>query len=174
MKLTARESIIAFVTGILAVIGLTIVLGSPLIRQVETLKEDQRVANKNLAFYKEMASRHPKLLEQYGNLQVSLPIHKGSERVSSVLYPLLDNLVEKHQVNLTRRTVGKEVQEGELFETPITCDWDAPLDSLVNFLAELQTIGVRLNVKMLEVKPTKGNRLKGKFKINYVYNREDV
>lgn len=91
--------------------------------------------------------------------------------VSPDLMDTINNIADKHGLNIIRNHPRPEVPTDDLFEMAITCPWEGELEALVGFLAELQQQGARYDIRMLDISPVGKNtgRLKGSMVLHCAY-----
>lgn len=101
-----------------------------------------------------------------------LPVYPAGKKAESTLMPALEALAGDL---LTRREVGAEKPERDLYETAITCHWEGSLERLVKFLWEQQSQGVASDLRQLSIQTGSGEKnrgkLSGRFTVNYAYRR---
>ena len=80
----------------------------------------------------------------------------------------------KNGVIITKNQPFKEEPTGDLFEISINCSWQTNLESIINFLDEIQQNGMKYDVISLNISPDGNNprKLKGNMVIQCAYIRK--
>ncbi len=114
--------------------------------------------------------------EQYETLRAQIPVFPADKDVVTYWWSMVDNIATANGVNIATRSAGREMVNGEVIELTLECrDWSANLESLVNFLYDIETRSqTMMDVRSITV--TQDNKkpglLKGTFTINCAYMRE--
>jgi|APTNR8051073442_1049403.scaffolds.fasta_scaffold00131_43 Tfp pilus assembly protein PilO len=173
MKLSRRELILAFSTGLVVVVGLSYLLGAPALarwkaatEQRTKLGDQRKLAQRLIAQRGEWEARY---VEQRG----TIPMHTTNEQVSAVILKRVEQLATENGLTLARVQPDKEKTIGELSELAIDCAWEGTLEPLVRFLYAVQKHGAILDVRQLTVSPGQGapDRLKGNFTLFFAFRR---
>ena len=130
-----------------------------------SLEERRALAEHLLASREGVEARMAEFLE-------GLPVYPAGKKAESTLMPALEALAGDL---LTRREVGAEKPERDLYETAITCHWEGSLERLVKFLWAQQSQGVASDLRQLSIQTGSGEKnrgkLSGRFTVNYAYRR---
>ena len=170
MKLSPRETLLACLTSLAALAGLTYLFAEPRVRELARLSAEQRKVAERITVIQKMVNQKPVWDKRLKEVERSLPEYAPDKDVTADLLIALDRISKTHNVSLTRREAEKEKHVGQVYEMALQCSYEATLENLVHFLLELQSQAAILDVNQLSVKPEK-EILKGGFNVNGVYRR---
>lgn len=173
MKLNPRETFLAWLTGVVVVLGVTYWLLQP---QWQALKDTDRTADALKARKREadaLLERRPEIDKRLNDIRSQLPSHPPGKDVTAEFLRILERLAQQNGLVLLRREAEPERHTGDIHEVSINCNWEGTLDALVRFLYALQSQGAMLDVRQLTVSPIPGvgQRLKGTFTVDFAYTR---
>jgi hypothetical protein len=170
MRLTSRESILAWVTGLIIAAGLTYLFCEPKVKEFLQTRLDQKKVQEKIDLDERLVAQKQSWqarLHEVSNGLLDFPLSKD---VTADMLITLERIAKTHGVVLVRREADKEKKHGEMSELAITCKWEGTLDALVHFLFELQEQGAMLDMSQLSVTPEKG-LLKGQFVVDCAYRK---
>jgi hypothetical protein len=173
MRVTRREAVMGWTTGLILMSGASFLIVGPWYTEWKGLL-DSRVETQNELLDRQAdADSIPVLRQEFAELREGLPEHGVDEDVAGTVYPLLEKLAEQNGVKLSSRRIGTEQPERDLFERPISAQWEANHGDLVKFMQELQTRGAHVDMTYIKIQPSRENveYLKGRFTIHYVYTK---
>ncbi len=114
--------------------------------------------------------------QRYAELRKQIPTFPADKDVVNYWWAMVDNIATANKVNIATRSAGREMPNGEIIELTLECrDWSANLESLTNFLYEVETHPqTMMDVRSLKIDLDKKRPglLKGSFTINCAYMRE--
>lgn len=117
-------------------------------------------------------------MEELSGLQSNLRVFDLNKNVSPDLQEVLRKISKKYDFQITQFRPQNEKRLGDLFELGINCSWEAELESLVKFLAELQLQGVNYDVRTLTITPAQTQKdkekLRGTMMIFCAYTRKNI
>ena len=170
MRVSDRETILAWVTGVVLVGALTYLFAEPRARELGRIGDEQRTIRDKIALDERLVAQKPSWERKWQEAIATLPEYPADKDVTEELLRTLERLAQSSGVNLLRRDPEKEVAHGIVFELGIICRWQTTLDGLVRFLFDLQQQGAMLDVTQLTVSPEK-DVLKGSFTVSCAYRR---
>jgi Tfp pilus assembly protein PilO len=171
MKISPREMILVWVTGVVALGGLTFFLVDPQIKEWKLLAEKKSALERDVEKQKYLISQAPKWDAQLRSLKKKLPTHPQGKDVSTDLQILIERLAKANGLNLISRDAEKETLKGSMYEVAINCKWEGKLASLTRFLFDLQKEDVILDISQLSISPNEKLVLRGGFTIYCSYSR---
>lgn len=173
MKMSARELILGILTFGVVLFGLTALLAKPKIDELKEIIEEQQSVLSSIKVEKRLVEKRESWRKRLDAMSQLLPMEPADKDMDVHWLSVMDRIASKHGVRIKKRMAGEEVQLGDVYELPIECkEWEANLDSLVNFLFDLQSEGAMLDIRQLLVKPKGKGMLKGRFTLYCAYTRE--
>jgi len=172
MRISNREMILAWLTVIAIILGLTYWKGTAQIQEwKEAVHAREALAGKEeLPEY--LAKQEANWLEKLTTFREQLPHHPVDKDVTAELMKTLELTARTHNLILIKREPQKEKPLDDLYELAIHCSWEGTLDSLVHFLYAIQVQGATLDIRNLQITPQRGgNKLKGTFTVDCAYCR---
>jgi len=171
MKLSEREIVLFWATGVAALIGLSYVVASPKARDWGALRAARAEAQRKIAASERMVAQGPQWQTRLVELRQKLPQYPPEKDVTADLLIRIDELAKRSGLVLPSREVDKEVQHGDLFDLAVNCKWEGKLDAIVQFLFELQNQDVILDARQLTIAPNERKVPRGSFTVNCTYAR---
>ena len=173
MKMSARELILGILTVGVVLFGITALLAKPKLDELKEVNEQRRAIINSIKIEERLVEKRVTWEEKLAEMSQLLPMETADKDMDVHWLSVMDRVASKHGVKIKKRMAGEEVQQGDVYELPIECkEWEADLDSLVNFLFELQSEGAMLDIRQLLVKPKGKGVLKGRFTLYCAYTRE--
>lgn len=154
-------------------LGLTYLLGDPMIRQWRETASVRHQLDENRAMVERSLRTRGELEEKLVSLRATLPRYGTNEAVGASLLQQVRRLADENRVVTTRITPDAEKNIGDLYEQSIECTWEAELEPLVRFLYAVQVAGATLDIRQMTVAPSQNSMLKGNMKIFFAYKRGD-
>jgi hypothetical protein len=130
----------------------------------ERLERDRAVAQRIL-------NTRVDLEDRITALRSTLPVYAENEQVGAELLQRVRRLADENGVITTRITPDAERNIGDIYEQSIELTWEAELEPLVRFLYAVQVAGATLDIRLMTIAPSQGDRLKGNLKIFFAYQR---
>lgn len=173
MKLNPRETLLAWVTGVVVVLGITYWFAAPKWREFKDTKNFAENLKRRKKELDALLLRRPELNERLNAIRSQLPGHPLGKDVTAEFLRMLERLAQQNGLVLLRREAEPERHTGDIHEVSINCNWEGTLEALVRFLYALQSQGAMLDVRQLTVSPIAGagQRLKGTFTVDFAYTR---
>ncbi len=173
MKMSARELVLAVLTIGVVLFGLTALLAKPKIDELKEVNAQRQNIINSIKIEKRLVEKRDYWEQRLAEMSQLLPMEAADKDMDVHWLSVMDRIASKHNVKISKRMAGEEVQQGDVYEMPIECkEWEADLESLVNFLFELQSEGAMLDIRQLLVKPKGKGKLKGRFTLYCAYTRE--
>ena len=175
MKISQREIILGVLTLAAVLGGFTWYMVD---RKVDVWKSKANEIEKlqqQYSLHQKAIKMQENWLDELNTLQSRLPVFDTAKRsVSPELMKIIKQIATKHGVDLLKNSPNPEKKIDDLYELGINITWQGSLDSMVNFLAEIQQKGVRYDVRTLTVTPVGKNtgKLKGNMVIQCAYLRK--
>jgi len=177
MKIAAREMNLLSITIAVLLLAMTYLVLEPKFQEWGAFRSEREELQIRLEGANQMLDSQPMVESRLAEFRKGLPVFDVDNSVEPELMEALDALASQQGLILDNRKGGAEREEGDLYETSITCAWQGDLTSLVNFLYAQQSQGAVSDVRQLSVQPAGGrnmpaDRLKGTFIMDYAYRRE--
>jgi Tfp pilus assembly protein PilO len=171
MKVSSREMVLIWITGFVALVGVTYLLVDPQLKEWSALDTKKQEAARQVTNLKRLISQAPKWDSQLAEQKKKLPTHPQGKDVTTDLQILIERLAKANGLNLISREAGKETLRGNMYEVSVNCKWDGKLESLTRFLFDLQKEDVILDVSELTISPNEKKVLRGGFVVYCSYSR---
>lgn len=171
MKISPREMVLVWITGSIALMGLTFILCAPRIKEWKSFQDKQAVMNRKLEVTQNLVSQGPKWDARLAEIRKKLPLYAPDKDVTADLLIKIERIANAHGLNLPSRDLEKETLKGDMYELAANCKWEGKLESLVRFLFDLQQEDAILDVSQLSVSPSEKKGLRGSFTVYCSYSR---
>lgn len=172
MKVTSREIVLSASALMAALIAGSVMLMRPRYETYRTMALRQQQARDDIAGFEELLSQKASWGQQFEELKAWLPKFPIEKDMQTHWLSVMDTTAAKHGLVIGKRQTRVEEQVGDIYELPIDCrDWDGTLESLVQFMFDLQSEGAMLDLRQLYVRPVEGLRLRGSFTLFCAYTR---
>lgn len=174
LKQKAALAVLAAVTMYLACIGLWF-----LRQENEWKKAARRYDDAKKTYLKECAlvDEKEKWQAHYDSEASQIPAIAVGQGADTAWLRITDNIAASNHVFISTSSQSPETDAGDnMRKIVITAKWDAALESLVNYLYELENSGEgKFDVESLTLLPNnrKKGYLSGNISITCVYNRKD-
>lgn len=176
MQINSRELVLAWVTGFVALIAISMAICSSTVKQWDNLKNEKKLIDGQLRVARHWVEQKDESNTRLEEVKKKLTQYPANEDVSGSYQRILEGVFTANGVTISQRTPQKEkkeVKQKNLYSTSITYNWEADLGSLINFLNALEKQKETMDIGELTVKPVdvaKG-RLGGRFTVICVYTR---
>jgi Tfp pilus assembly protein PilO len=171
MKVSSREMVLIWITGVVALAGVTYMLVDPQLKEWRVLDDKKQEAEHQVANQQRLIAQAPKWDAKLTEQKKKLPTHPQGKDVTTDLQILIERLAKANGVNLISRDAGKETLRGNMYEVAVNCKWEGKLESLTRFLFDLQKEDVILDVSELTISPNEKKVLRGGFTVYCSYSR---
>lgn len=171
MKVSAREMVLVWVTGFVALAGITYLIVDPQLAQWKVLGEKHRDVAHQVDLQKRLIEQAPRWDAKLAEQKKKLPTHPPGKDVSTDLQILIERLARQDGLNLISREAEKESLRGNMYEVAVNCKWDGKLEALTRFLFDLQREAGILDISQLMISPNEKKVLRGNFTVYCSYSR---
>jgi len=172
MTITPRESMLALTAPIL--FGGSALVARGRLDRWREIKAEQARLRGEIEADRALVAEREKWETEFAALSRMLPSFPADRKMDVHWLSVMDAAASRHGVSITRRRVGEEKQEGDVYELPIEVEhegWQGSLEALVRFLFELQSEGAMLDIRQLRVTPRSDGQLSGRFTLYCAYRR---
>lgn len=171
MKVSPREMVLAWVTGVVALGGLTYLLVEPELKEWKILQDKKAEALRQVDNQKRLIDQSARWNAKLGELKKKLPTHPQGKDVTTDLQILIERVAKANGLNLISREAEKETLRGNMYEVAVNCKWEGKLEALTRFLFDIQKEDVILDVSQLTISPNERRVLRGGFTVYCSYSR---
>jgi len=173
VKISARESFMALITGAVVLFGVTGMLGRTKLDEFKDIRQQQEDIRNSIERNRHLVEQRDKWTERMEKFKGMMPVFPKDKKMDVYWVSEMEKLAGTHSLKIIKQEVGSEHQEGPIYELPIECrDWEGTLDSLVHFLFDLQSKGAMLDIRYLRIKPKSKTIRKGRFSLYCAYMRD--
>ena len=173
MKLTVRELILAWLTGVVLLFLPTwYFFAAPRLAEARDKRDKQAATTADLATERRMMDQKGVWQAKIAESLKSLTAYPDAQDVTADMLIKVEGLANQNTLTLTRREPQKEKRHGDIGTLDIKCNWEGTLESLIRFLFALQQDHGMLDVSQLYIKAENKGALKGTFTINCSYVRQ--
>ena len=170
MKLSNRETMLAWATGLVVLAGVTYLFCEPKVKEIVRLRGEQAKVQEKIDLTGRMVAQKGSWKTRLDELTKGLPEFPADKDATADLLITLDRIASDCKLKLPRREAEPEKKHGEVSQMSINYKWEGSLDALVHFLFQLQEQGAMLDLSQLSISPEKGV-LKGGFTVDCAYRR---
>ena len=176
MKISPREMMLASVTGLVALVGMSYWIIMPKWTEAETMKASQVTVRQRIEMSRQQIKQKAGADKRMESIRAKLSRYPADQDVTADYLKILERLAKAHGVTLIQRKPGKEKRHGDLYELSIDCTWESELEGLTRFLFAWQQEPVTVDIEDITVTVVPGgkNRLKGSFVIICMYTRSGL
>lgn len=171
MKLSPREMALVWITGTVALGGLTFLMVDPKLKEWTNLDNKKAETQRQVGNEKRMISQAARWEAKLGELKKKLPTYPQGKDVTTELQVLIERLAKANGLNLISREAEKETLRGNMYEVAVNCKWEGKLEALTRFLFDIQKEDVILDISQLTVSPNEKKVLRGGFTVYCSYSR---
>jgi Tfp pilus assembly protein PilO len=173
VKISKRETILVLVTLTAVLFGLTYWLAGSRIETQKTIGEEKARLLRQIELHRRILAAQTNWNSRLTELQAQLPVYDSNISITAELLKEIKRTADQYQLDLVRTQPYREEQIGSLYELGVSCSWRGELEALVRFLYELQTQGIRFDVRQINIQPDAGQEgiLKGSMIIDCAYRK---
>lgn len=176
MKVTSREMLLGWMTGLVVLAALSVWICSPKIKVWKELIEQSATVKKRIVMAEHLASQRGHWNKRLEGVAEKLSRYPADEDVTAAYLKIIENVVKDNNVTLSQRRPQKEKKQKDIYQMAVDCTWEAGLDALVNFLYALEQQKVTMDIDDLNISLVAGGsgRLKGSFAMICIYTRSET
>jgi Tfp pilus assembly protein PilO len=163
--------VLVWITGTVALLGLTFILCAPRLKEWKSLQDKQAEAARKVEVTQHLVSQAPRWDARLAEIRKKLPTYAPDKDVTADLLIKIEQIATTHGLILASRDVEKETVKGDMYELAANCKWEGKLEALVRFLFDLQKEDAILDVSQLSVSPSEKKGLRGSFTVYCSYSR---
>lgn len=171
MKVSSREMGLLWVTGMVALFGLTYLLAQPRFKEWKDLTARQEDMARKIQATEHLLDQRAQWEGKLKEFRKKLPQYSADKDVTADLLIRIEKLASANGLQLPARDSEKEVLKGDMYELAVNCKWEGKLDSLTHFLFDLQNEDAILDTSQLTVAPNEKRVLRGSFTVYCSYSR---
>lgn len=171
MKISQREMVLAWITGVVVLGGLTSLLVGPKLTAWKAVDSKVTAATRDVEKLKYLISQSPRFNAKLAEMKKKLKTYPQGKDVTTELQILIERLAKANKLNLISRDAEKETLRGNMYEVAVNCKWEGNLEALTRFLFDLQKEDVILDISQLTVAPNEKKVLRGGFTVYCSYSR---
>lgn len=172
MKLSSREVMLGLATLGVGLGALTWQVADRQISKWKQIGQDRAVANNRLIIAEKQAARRPEIEGKLRGLLKQVPEYPAGKDVAVEVLTTVRAAANKAGLSLPFIEAEQEKAAGDLCEIEVKCSWQGSLETLVNFLFDVQSRGLLLDVRALDIRPPSGSTgLSGSCTVACAYTR---
>ncbi len=172
MKLSSREVTLGLATLGVVLAALTWKVADGQISAWKQIGRDRAVLKNKLIIAEKQAARRPEIEGQLRGLLKQVPEYPAGQDVSVEVLKIVRGAAHTAGLSLVNSEAEQEKDVGDLHELEVKCTWQGSLDALVQFLFDVQSRGLLLDVRALDIRPPRGaTGLSGSFSVACAYTR---
>jgi Tfp pilus assembly protein PilO len=171
MKISSREMVLLWITGAVALGGLTFLMVGPQLKEWKMLDGKKADALRQVGNQKRLIAQSSRWETNLAELKKKLPTHPQGKDVTTDLQILIERLAKANGLNLISREAEKETLRGNMYEVAVNCKWEGKLEALTRFLFDIQKEDVILDISNLTISPNEKRVLRGGFTVYCSYSR---
>lgn len=174
MKLTTREMVLGWTTGLVLLLAFSIWLCAPKVKVWKELNEQRATVMRRIEMAERTVAQRETWNGRLRDVAQRLTKYPADQDVTADYLKILETIVKENGVTLVQRRPQKEKKNNNLYELAIDCTWEAELEALVRFLFALEQQKVTMDIDDLAVSLVAGGqkKLKGNFALICLYTRE--
>jgi hypothetical protein len=172
MKLSSREMVLAWATGVCLLAAGSYLLAEPAVRDWKNVLSQKAETRHKIDMTRRLLDQGHRWNARLSELRKRLPTYPADKDVTADLGIRIDNIAKAHELAVTSRDMDKETTKGEMYELAANCKWEGKLDALVRFLFDLQNEDAMLDISQLTVTPNEKKVLRGSFTVYCSYSRQ--
>jgi Tfp pilus assembly protein PilO len=171
MTISTRETFLFWITGMVALFGLTYLVCDPKIKEWGTVGQKQTEVRRSIGMAERLVAQGPQWDQRLAELRKKLPQYPADKDVTADLLIKLEQIASAHGLTLSSRDAEKETQRGDMYELAVNCKWEGKLEAVVHFLFDLQKEDAILDASQLTITPNEKKIPKGSFTVYCSYSR---
>jgi len=174
VKITSRELVLGWMTGIVILVALSSWICSPKLKVWKELTDKREAVARRIEVAEHLVAQRDQWNKRLEDVALKLTKYPVDQDVTADYLKILETIVKENGVTLSKRQPQKEKKHNELYELTIDCTWEADLGSLIHFLHALEQQKVTMDIDDLSVSLVAGGKggLKGNFALICLYTRK--
>lgn len=171
MKLSPREGLLMWITGLVVLYGGTYFVCAPQLKTWAELRRQREETERKIGLAERLVAQGPAWEKRLEGLRTKLPQYPPDKDVTADLLIKLEQLASRNGLTLLSRDVEKETQQGAMYELAVNCKWEGKLEALVHFLFDLQNEDAILDASQLTIAPNEKKFPRGSLTVYCSYSR---
>lgn len=176
MNISPREMILAFVTLLAVLIGVTVVLGRAKIDEWKKLRGARENVEEQILLNQRLIDQREEWDARLKESKDRLKAYPAGVNIIPKLLEDIEQIATANDLTLPNVSHERENVRGDVSEVGIRYSWEGELPAVVKFLYALQADPESMyKIRTINVTPTgKEGRLKGSFVVDCAYTRSDA
>lgn len=172
MKLSSREVMLALTVVGVGIGALTWRMAEAQLSTWRQIERDRAALNNKLIIAEKQSARRPEAEGKLRGLLLQVPEYPAGRDVSIEVLQIVRGAAHAAGLSLVNSEAEQEIEAGDLHELQVNCTWNGSLEALVKFLFDVQSKGLLLDVRALDIRPPRGTTgLSGNFSVACAYRR---
>lgn len=173
MRMSSREALLVWATGLAALAGLTYWFVDPRVKTWKETVDTRDTIARRIVLARSQQQQRPEWDWRMHDLLQRVSQYPADRDVIADYLKTLERLAKDNNLALIQRKPQKEKKHGELYELTIDCTWEGELEALIRFLYALETENVTMDIDDLTVALIPGGKgkMKGNFALLCIYSR---
>lgn len=175
MKMSSREIILAWLTCLAIIGGVTFWFIEPRLRTLRDMSRRITIAERKIERDQNLLNTRQEWNQRLTELRKTLTKYPQDKDLTAEYLKLIERLAKENNLTLVQRRPDKEKTQGGLYELSINCTWEGNLEAIVRFLYTLEQQDVSMTIEELTISTISGknDQLRGSFSLICAYTRED-
>jgi Tfp pilus assembly protein PilO len=171
MKVSQREAVLMWATGLVALLGVSYFVCAPKFKEWTALSKLREDAQRKIDLAERLVAQGPQWEKRLTDLRKKLPQYPADKDVTADLLIKLEQLASQNGLTLPSRDVEKETQHANMCELAVNCKWEGKLEAITHFLFDLQNEDAILDASQLTIAPNEKKYPRGSFTVYCSYSR---
>lgn len=175
-QLSTRDKLLLLIAATVIFYGFLVLMFKRQQQEWQTAQRGLKTAEDRVEMQKQVIASRGMWQKRYDDLRDLIPVFSPNQSTDTHWLQIMDSIAQENNVRISRRSIGKETEVGEVTEITLNCpDWEANLESLVKFIYSLERHAkTMIDVRQLYIRthPQSPGMLRGNFTINCAYMRE--
>ena len=174
--MSPRELVLAFLTMLVVLIGVTVVLGRTKFDEWKQLRGARENVEEQILLSERLIGQRAAWVERLERSKDQLKVYPAGVNIIPKLLEQIEQIATGASLTLPNVSHEPENVRGDVSEVGIRYSWEGDLPSLIQFLYALQADPESMyKIRTINVTPTgKEGRLKGSFIVDCAYTRADA
>lgn len=174
MKVSPREALLGWVTGMVILVGVSYWFVAPRVKIWTEIRDNQKAVAHRIELSKSLLQQEGAWKKQLEELREKVSQYPPEQDVTADYLKTLEGVAKDNSLTLGQRRPQKEKKHGQLYELPIDYTWEGDLKSLVHFLFALHQEKVTMAIEEISISLVAGSKekMKGTFTLLCIYARQ--